>query len=157
MQLYRFSPLKNSDECFDSLSYIDEQLKKLADVALGEQLPINTLKIFAHYNDEYDFLKEWVNSLGENGGTSTPSYYVRTPEAIKVNDDQVDYIGIRTPDPYRSQVGCGDYVVDDYEAFKDKYLGKSPFVREIPHPKFEMLELFHPDIDVLGYVVKDNA
>ena len=156
MNLYRYSPLKQSSECLEVLSYIDEQLKKLAEVVLGSQLPINTLKIFSHYDDEFAFLKQWIDSQGDNDGTTTPSYYVRLSQPLTINNDKVDYIGIRTPDPYRSQVGCGDFVVDDYEAFRTHYLGSTPFVREIQHPKYEMLELFHPDFDVLGYVVKDS-
>ncbi len=155
MQLYRFSPIKSAEEGFESLEYIDLKLKELSTLTLGESQPINTLKIFAHYEDEFLFLKGWVNTLGKNDGTSTPSYYVKTSKPTQVNDDLIDYIGIRTPDPYRSQVGCGDYVVDDYEAFKEKHLGNLPYLREIDHPTYEMLELFHPDIDVLGYIVKN--
>ncbi len=64
------------------------------------------------------------------------------------------YCNCRKPDPYRSHVGCGDYVVDNYNELKTKYLGKSPNVRAVQHQKYQMLELFHPDVDVLGYIVK---
>ncbi len=74
---------------------------------------------------------------------------------MTVNDDPIEYVGIRVPDPYRAQVGCGDFVVSNYEEFKTKCLGKSEFIREVPHQKYEMLELFHPDVDVLGYIVKE--
>lgn len=125
-------------------------------LVISEKLPVNTLKIFAHYDDEYAFLRQWVDSIGktENEG-STTSYYVKPSESITINNDPIEYIGIRVPDPYRAQVGCGDYVVHNYEEFKAKYLNTSPYIREVPHQKYEMLELYHPDIDVLGYIVKE--
>lgn len=155
MQLYRFSPIKTDKECQEALAYIDEKLRELSSMVIQESPPVNTLKIFAHFEDEYVFIKNWVDSIGENADETSPtSYYVRPFEAMTVNNDPIEYVGIRVPDPYRAQVGCGDYVVDNYEEFKAKYLGNSPYIREVPHPKYEMLELFHPDIDVLGYIVK---
>lgn len=155
MKLYRFSPINTDGACQDALEYIDKKLRELSKLVIEEQPPVNTLKIFAHYEDEYTFLKQWANSIGKNedGGSST-SYYVKPLEPVDVNGHPFEYIGIRVPDPYRSHVGCGDYVVDDYETFKKKYLNNSPYIREVAHQKYEMLELFHPDIDVLGYIVK---
>lgn len=155
MQLYRFSPLKTDEACQEALAYLDEKLRELSSLVIQEKPPVNTLKIFAHYENEYIFLKQWVDSIGRNedSGSST-SYYVKPFNPMTINDDPIEYIGIRVPDPYRAQVGCGDYVVDNYEEFKAKYLHKSPYIREVPHQKYEMLELYHPDIDVLGYIVK---
>lgn len=156
MKLYRFSPIQSNEDCITALEYIEEKLRELSKLIIEEELPINTLKIFAHYEDEYKLLKNWVDSVGnsEDEGSST-SYYVRPHKAMAINSDPVEYVGIRVPDPYRSQVGCGDYVVSNFEDFKAKYLGKSPYIREVPHQKYQMLELFHPDIDVLGYIVKE--
>lgn len=69
----------------------------------------------------------------------------------------LEYIGVRVPDPYRSHVGCGDYVVSNFDELKTKYLGTSPYIRGVAHQKYQMLELFHPDIDVLGYIVKEYS
>ncbi|MDL2363041.1 MAG: hypothetical protein QFB86_01505 [Patescibacteria group bacterium] len=156
MQLYRFSPLKTAEECLQVFDYIDERLRELSSLVIEEKPPVNTLKIFAHYQDEYVFIKNWVDSVGksEDGGSST-SYYVKPFRPMTIHDDPIEYVGIRVPDPYRAHVGCGDYVVENYEEFKAKYLGNSPYTREVPHEKYEMLELYHPDIDVLGYIVKE--
>lgn len=125
-------------------------------MVLEEKLSINTLKLFAHYKDEYEFLLAWVNSLGVNEDEpSQTSYYVKPNQPLKIQGEPVEFVGLRVPDPYRSQVGCGDYVVSNFAFFKHKYLGKSEFIREVTHPQYEMLELFHPDIDVLGYIVKE--
>jgi hypothetical protein len=158
MKLYRFSPIQSESDCAEALEYIDEKLRELSRLVIEEKLPINTLKIFAHYDDEYAFLKKWVDSIGKNDDAgSATSYYVKPKESMVVHDDAIEYLGIRVPDPYRSQVGCGDYVVSNFDEFRTKYLGKSPYIREVTHQKYQMLELFHPDIDVLGYIVKEYA
>jgi len=155
MKLYRFSPLSTNAACIEALNYIDEKLSELSSLVILDQLPVNTLKIFSHYKDEYQFLREWANSIGKNEDDGSPtSYYVKPFTPTKVNNHHIEYIGIRVPDPYRAQVGCGDYVVENYDEFKDKYVNNSPHIREVTHQKYEMLELFHPDIDVLGYIVK---
>lgn len=156
MKLYRFSPLSTNDACQEALEYIDEKLRELSRLIIDERPPVNTLKIFAHYNEEYIFLKQWANSIGKSeDSSSATSYYVKPFKPTVINTDSIEYIGIRVPDPYRAQVGCGDYVVDNYDEFKDKYLNSSPYIREVAHQKYEMLELFHPDMDVLGYIVKE--
>ncbi len=47
--------------------------------------------------------------------SSETSYYVKPNKPLKINDEPVEYIGIRVPDPYRSQVGCGDFVVNNFD------------------------------------------
>ncbi len=154
MKLYRFSPITNATECNEALYYTHTQLKALVLLITGRTYKIDTLKLFAHYLDEHVFIKDWVNSIGKVESESESSYYVRPNEPMQFNEDLIELLGVRVADPYRSQVGCGDYAVEDYDAFKAEFIGLSPFVREVSHPEYEMLELFHPDFDVLGYVVK---
>jgi hypothetical protein len=156
MKLYRFSPIKNEETAQEALIYIHDNLRKLAELVLEEKLPINTLKVFAHYEDEYKFLFDWINAQGtkENEPSKT-SYYIKPDKELRITNDPIEFIGLRVPDPYRAQVGCGDFVVPDFNSFKNKYLGKSEHLRKVPHPQYEMLEFFHPDIDVLGYIVNE--
>lgn len=156
MKLYRFSPIQNQDDFTKTLEYIQEKLRELSILVIEEELPINTLKVFAHYEDEYAYLKRLVDSIGssEDEGSST-SYYVKPYQPMTVKNNSIELVGIRVPDPYRSQVGCGDYLASNFDEIKSKSLGKSPYIRVVPHQKYDMLELFHPDIDVLGYIVKD--
>lgn len=157
MKLYRFSPIQNEDECTKALEFIQVKLRELSKLVTEEDFSVNTLKIFAHYEDEYTYLRSWVDSIGigEDNGSST-SYYVKPHEPTIINGDHIELVGVRVPDPYRSQVGCGDYVVANYDELKNKYLGRSPYIREIWKDTYHMLELFHPDFDVLGYIVKDT-
>lgn len=154
-RLYRFSPIASEDECQRALEYIQIKLRELSRLVLEEQIPVYTLKIFAHYEGEYEYLLQWANEMGKrDDASSATSYYVKPFEVLKVNDEVVSYLGIRIPDPYRAQVGCGDFIVKNLEDFKKKYIGKK-YIREIEHPVYKMLELYHPDFDVLGYVVEE--
>ena len=63
----------------------------------------------------------------------------------------INYLGIRIVDPYRLQVGCGDYEIENFEIFKEQHLNKSPYIRQFQDK--EMIEVWHPDFDVLGYII----
>lgn len=155
MSLYRFSPIKTEASATAALEYVHDNLRELSSLVLKEHLSIKTLKIFAHYQEEYNFLYDWSHAIGkQDKESSATSLYVEPYSPLVIKDEPIEYIGIRVPDPYRSQVGCGDFEVEDFEYFKDKYLGKSPYIREIEHSTYTMLEIFHPDFDVLAYIVK---
>ena len=150
MTLYRFSPITTKEQFETALAYISEQLTKLAETVLQESLRPASLKIFAHYHDEYDRLRDLLPSYGVVSSSSKTSLYVNS--SLEIRGDRVEQIGIRVVDPYRAQVGCGDYAAD-YDEIAERYLGKTPYVRKVDHA-LTMLEIWHPDFDVLGYVVK---
>ncbi|MEK7572150.1 MAG: hypothetical protein AAB553_07820 [Patescibacteria group bacterium] len=81
---------------------------------------------------------------------SDKNLYVQV--ADKINGQQIKLLGVRVVDPYRMQVGCGDYEVENFAAFRKKYLNTSPFIRDAKDAH-DMLELWHPDYDVLGYII----
>jgi hypothetical protein len=81
--------------------------------------------------------------------TSQTSFYVDINK--KVNGYQIKLLGLRIVDPYRMQVGCGDYELDKFHEFREKHIS-SPFIRDMTkYP--DMLEIWHPDFDVLGYII----
>jgi len=146
---YKFSPIKSEAEIKAVLSYLTTQLEKLSLEIFKEKLPITTLKIFPHYFDEYKYLFEYVKGLGPKASfSSDTSYYAEVDEMI--SGYNIKYIGVRIVDPYRLHVGCGDYELDDFESFRKKHSNESELVRDF---REEMLEIWHPDFDVLGYVV----
>lgn len=150
--MYRFSPITSFQEFNNSLEYILSQLEELSFKTFGEKLPINTLKVFAHYPDEYKFLLDHVKTLGEPANfNSSTSFYSKVDKQI--NGYQIDYVGVRVVDPYRLHVGCGDYTIDNLNEKKNVLLEKAPYVREFNE---EMLEVWNPDLDVLGYIISDN-
>jgi hypothetical protein len=150
MNIYKFSPIKSEKELFETYKYIAEELEKLSQKVFGKTLPITTLKVFPHYPEEYDFLYKLVSDMGTPATfNSESSYYSKVKKEI--NGINIDYLGVRIVDPYRLHVGCGDYEIEDFDEFKKQFLGKSPFIRQFSDK--EMIEVWHPDFDILGYVI----
>jgi hypothetical protein len=148
-RIYRFSPIGSENELNATLEYITVELEKLSAQLLGEKLPITNLKVFPHYPQEYEYLRNLISGIGpEPSFSSETSLYVET--ARKIAGYDIKYLGVRIVDPYRMQVGCGDYEIDNFEEFKKKWLGKTDFIRSF---REDMVEIWHPDFDVLGYVV----
>jgi hypothetical protein len=155
MVKHLFSPIGGESTFNEALEYTAEELRKLCIKVLGETLPIDTLKVFSHYFDEYDLLEGIVSSKGPKSKfTQGMNYYSNVD--LTISGEHILWLGVRKPDPYRSQVGCGDFSVADYDGFKDKYLDlEHGYVREIMDDR-DMLEIWHPDFDVLGYVIPSS-
>lgn len=150
MDLYRFSPITNQTQLFQAYEYIADQLEQLSQQLLSESLPITTLKVFAHYPDEYQHLHSLISQLGPAASfNSDTSYYVEVDQTIK--DHHISYLGLRIVDPYRLHVGCGDFEVTDFQQAKQICLSDSPYIRQFADKN--MLELWHPDFDILGYII----
>ena len=66
------------------------------------------------------------------------------------------HLYIRRPDPYRAQVGDVDFELpeNEYEVLKQSLLSGQSIVgaRLFERPDLDMIELYHPDVDALGYV-----
>lgn len=152
MQLYRFSPIQTETELKEAIGYLIKQEAELAAKAVGNSLPITYLTIFSHYADEYDRLVSLVQTWGEvskaNNGVKA---LLRQP--ITEQDQNINELRIRKPDPYRMQVGCCDFGIEYYCAFKESHLTNNPNLRLIERPDYEMIEFFDPDFDVLAYIV----
>lgn len=89
------------------------------------------------------------NLFNENNGPR-----VALHEPIKVGENTITHLRIRKPDPYRMQVGCNDFDIPDYETFKNEHLLRyQNNLRLIKIGSYEIIEFFHPDFDVLAYVV----
>jgi len=153
MQLYRFSPIRDEKQLREAIIYVAEKTSELSKKTIGKVLPIKSLTIFSHYPDEFEKLSEMAKTIGdfvnENNG---PRVALREP--IKVGENTIIHLRIRKPDPYRMQVGCNDFEVEDYNTFKNEYLSKYPNnLRLIERKDYEMIEFLDPDFDVLAYVV----
>jgi hypothetical protein len=149
---YRFSPISNKDELFDAVDYVAERALLLSQKAIGQELPISYLTIFAHYETEYDELVGMVRELGElseaNNGVK-----VLLNEKIANRGQSIGQLRIRRPDPYRTQVGHCDFSVQNYTDFRQTNLANNKNLRLIERPDYEMIEFFDPDFDVFAYVV----
>jgi hypothetical protein len=155
-RLYRFSPIKNKEELLGAIDYVVVRTTELGKMVTGQLHYISSLTIFSHFPDEFENLKKILLEMGdmeaENNG---PLVKLKTP--IKAGKNNIKFLRIRKPDPYRAQVGCADFITDDYETFKKDYLDNHPQnLRLFKRPEYEMIEFFDLSYDVLAYVLSRN-
>lgn len=153
MKLYRFSPIQNEKELLGAVHYVATKTTELIERVIRQKLPISSLTVFTHSQGEYGDLIKILNAIGsfynENNGPRVVLY-----NPIKVGDNTITHLRIRKPDPERPQVGCNDFDVEDYNAFKEEHLSKYPNnLRLVEREDYEMIEFFDPEFDVLAYVV----
>ena len=162
MKLYRFSPIKDKQQLLEAITYTHLACYQLCKQALGEYLlNAGNIGIFCHYDEEYECLITIRKGLTEPSDHPKTKYFqLYKPIIIDAQGDvpQATYthLYIRQPDPYRSQVGDVDFYLDP-----DKYAElKRPLLsgeevkgaRIFPRNDLDMIELYDPDIDALGYI-----
>lgn len=170
MKRYRYSPINTKAKLLEAVEYIVKQTTLLLFNLEGQFFVTEYVTIFAHYQDEYEALLEICAQLGESEETNNGMKYIlREPLKILAgrievngniedNYDEIKYLRIRKPDPYRMQVGCCDLDLRAgyYYLENDVDVIPSDNKRKIVRPDLEMLEFFHPDYDVLAYGVKTD-
>lgn len=151
MRLYRFSPITGEGQFLSAVRYVTRKNTLLCRKIIGKSLPISYVTIFSHFPDEYEKLKKICGRIGgqvsENNG---PKFALG--RTMKIAGHKITAIRIRKPDPYRTHVGCCDFDAD----FNKVRIFKSENLRVIKRPDMEMIEFFHPDFDVLAYVVNKS-
>lgn len=163
MKLYRFSPIKNKEELVEAIKHTHFECYKLCKQSFGRYLPnAGNIGIFCHYDDEYDFLTKIRKELTEASNNFNQKYFLlHEPIVVPANGDIPEttytYLYIRRPDPYRSQVGDVDFYLPqtEYNELKQQMLeGKKQLkgARVFDRPDLDMIELYDPDVDALGYV-----
>ncbi len=152
-KLYRFSPIASKEKLYEAINYVATETTKLAKNITGNVYPISSLTIFAHYPEEFEGLKKVLFEIG-NLESEHNGPFVRLHEPIQLPNNKLDLLRVRKPDPYRMQVGCNDFEVQNYQEFKDRLLNSNPNnLRIIKRPDYEMIEFFDPDFDVLAYML----
>jgi len=146
--------LKNKEDLIKAVDAIASGTSSLAKKIIGRTFPIMSLTVFTHSEAEFELLNKVLDDLGKpydyNNGPRVELY-----SPIIVDNNQIKYLRIRKPDVERSQMGCNDFETN-YMKFKNKYLSKYPNnLRLIKRPEYEMIELYHPEFDVLAYIVSD--
>lgn len=117
--------------------------------------------VFCHYDEEYIILTKLRENLTEPSDNVKQKYYrLYWPIIIHATGDMpattYTYLYIRKPDPYRYQVGDVDFylTLEKYTDLKQSLLAdrKLRGARIFERSDLDMIELFDPDIDALGYV-----
>lgn len=159
MKLYRFSPIKSEDELMQAIEYLHKATHALCANVIGGQLGVaENIGVFTHYQDEYEHLITIRDKLVDKSVHFNDKYYL-LKQPIAMSDGTVyKYLYIRKPDPYRAQVGDIDLVMNEveFEKLKSDIATKPddyPCARIFPRGDLDMVELHHPDVDVLPYIV----
>lgn len=162
MQLYRFSPIDNQDQLLQAIEYTHAACHKLCKQSLGKYLPVaGNIGIFCHYDDEFDKLKGTREALTEPSDDPNQKYFklhqpIVAPAVGDIPATKYTHLYVRRPDIYRAQVGDIDFYLaqEAYDELKQSLAtGKHiPGARIFPRQDLDMIELYDPDIDALGYV-----
>lgn len=146
--------IQNKEELIEAIRYVAGRTTELCRKIIGKELPIKSLTIFAHSEEEFERLIKIQEEIGKpynyNNG---PRVELNKP--IIAGNNQITHLRIRKPDSERPQVGCNDFETD-YKSFKREYLSNHPDnLRLIMRPEYEMIEFHDSSFDVLAYVVSD--
>jgi len=151
-----FRIIQSPEAFYASLQLLSEQVGLLAETICEDKLTVPILKLFAHSDSEYDFIKQQVLTHGEPDPiSSATSLYVRVTSGLRINNTAITFLGVRRPDPDRPQLGSGDFVVPKFALFTSNVAARHPDGTKLitnAHG-LSMLELRHPDFNVLGYVI----
>jgi hypothetical protein len=152
MAQHPFSPIINTERLELAIAYIADQSLALARTVLRRELDVDTICFFAQSPAEYRFLEQAVRSRGPVSALSHgPTLYVDSD--FEAGSHHIRIFGVRRPDPTRPQAGYGDYPVPDYARLLAAEQS-NPHVKEITSGRGQpLIELRHPDFDVLGFVV----
>ena len=163
MKLYRFSPIEDKERLFKAIEYVHFACHQLCKESFGKYLPnAGNIGIFCHYDKEYEGLKNIQKELCEMSENFNQKYFrlhepLVIPEENDIPETTYNYLYIRQPDPYRYQVGDLDFYLSDeeYNQLKQSLLSgtsKIKGARAFDRTDLDMIELFDPDVDALGYV-----
>jgi hypothetical protein len=161
MKLYRFSPIKSKEELLSAIAHIHFACFELCKRVFTSYLPVaGNVGVFCHYDDEYEFLTNLRSELTEPSDNPDQKYFkLHEPIIIPAKDDFPEtiytHLYIRKPDIYRAQVGDVDFVMEEdrYAELRRGLLSGSQMkgARIFPRADLDMIELYDPDVDALGY------
>lgn len=122
----------------------------------GYEFSLDYVAIFAKDQAEFDEMLHCAESLGTEvdlaSAKTGKTFKLSEPKTI---DDRIlKVLKIRRPDQTRPQRGAPDFVVNDYQKFKDQYLSSSGNFTLMVRKDYEMIEL--KGIEVLVYLKKES-
>ena len=162
MRLYKFSPIQNQDELLKAIQHIHLECYKLCKQSFGEYLPnAGNIGVFCHYDVEYEQLTEIRKMLTKPSDNPEQKYFeLLEPIVIEATGGTpkttYTHLYVRKPDPYRHHAGDIDFYLEqpEYDKLKKSLASGKQILgaRIFPRNDLDMIELYDPDVDVLGYV-----
>jgi len=162
MKLYRFSPIQDELQLLEAIKHIHFSCYKLCKQSMGKYLPnAGNIGVFCHYDDEYKLLTNIRRRLTEPSNNPNQKYFrLHQPIVVPAQNDVPEtthtHLYIRRPDPYRHHIGDIDFYLEPekYAELKQSLLAgkKIRGARVFERTDLDMIELYDPDIDALGYI-----
>jgi hypothetical protein len=162
MKLYRFSPIQDKEQLLEAIKYTHFACYKLCEQSFNEYLPnAGNMGVFCHYDEEYELLVAIRKELTEPSDDPNTKYFkLHEPIVIPAQDDipEITYthLYVRKPDPYRHHVGDVDFYLEQqqYDELKQSLVDGKQIkgARVFPRNDLDMIELYDPDVDALGYI-----
>lgn len=162
MKLYRFSPIEDKEQLLEAIKYAHFACHKLCKQSIGTYLPnAGNMGVFCHYDDEYEQLVAIREEITETSDNPDQKYFkLHEPIVVAAQDNVPEttytHLYIRRPDPYRHHVGDVDFYLEkqQYDELKQSLVDGKQIsgARVFPRNDLDMIELYDPDIDALGYV-----
>lgn len=130
---------------------VNQGIKAISENTDEKDLPVDYMGIFASDEKEFQEINDILKTLGQPGDKtasgSGATYLLDEPFNTPAGPLKV--LKIRRPDPTRPQRGAPDFKINDYTAFKEKYLLDRGNFTLMIKKSYEMLEL--KGVDVLVY------
>ncbi|MFA6325336.1 MAG: hypothetical protein WCX46_03885 [Candidatus Paceibacterota bacterium] len=105
-----------------------------------KNIPVYYACIFCQTDDEYKEFTEKAYKMGKKIQERQNSLLFRiTP--IETSAGKIEILRIRQPDEKFKERGDADFVVNDYQSFREKYSNQQGF-KIIPRDNSEMIELY---------------
>jgi hypothetical protein len=151
-QRHPFCPITNEENLHSALDYVAEKSLQLARAILESDQDLDTICFFAQTQEEYEYIKSQVLLHGPVSKLShEPTLYADTNFFVK--GQRIRIFGVRQPDPERTEIGYGDFPVNDYQHYIES-VQNNPYMKQITSGLSKpLIELRHPSLDVLGYIV----
>src|SRR4051794_5222341 len=110
---HEFTPIDSKAKYHEALNYIADNVIKLGEVVFNEVLPVDTICIFSHSVEEYEFLANLIKEYGpvDHEYSHGPTIYVNPEPGLVISNNSVRYLGVREPDQDRKEIGYADYPV----------------------------------------------
>lgn len=134
------------------LEYIIPKTLELNQIHIpDESVRVNYSAIFCQNYVEYEALNMEAAALGAIAEDTPTGPLYKFHKPLQTLACPLWFIKIRKPDPTRPERGDADFVLKDYNSFKEKYLKDMKYFKLIDRGNFEMIELKDSKFDVISY------
>lgn len=162
MKPFRFSPIKNKTELFETITYLHFESFKLLRQNLGYILPVSgNVGIFCHFEDEFERLIEVRKELTDIKNNWNQKYFrlhkpIVIPAEHNIPETKYIHLYIRKPEASHPHVGDIDFYLEPnkYKALKESLLSGKEIngVKIFERPDLDLVRLFDSNSDVSVFV-----